>query len=115
MSSPAVGSSTGLPACARADALRTTIEAVTQRWWPHRFVLREACDLWTAAPQVRDAWLEAVEVATTRIENAIERERERGVAPPALSARTTAQALAWQAERLHFPGRGSATRGDVTG
>jgi AcrR family transcriptional regulator len=84
------------------DALRTTIEAVTQRWWPHRFVLREACDLWTAAPQVRDAWLEAVEVATTRIENAIERERERGVAPPGLSARTTAQALAWQAERLHF-------------
>lgn len=84
------------------DALREAIETVTERWWAHRFVLREACDLWTAAPQVRDAWLEAVEVATTRIETAILRERERGVAPAGLSARTTAHALAWQAERLHF-------------
>ena len=84
------------------DALRASIEAVTARWWPHRFVLREACDLWTAVPQVRDAWLKTIEVATTRIEHAILRERDRGVAPPGLSARVTAEALAWQAERLHF-------------
>jgi TetR/AcrR family transcriptional regulator, ethionamide resistance regulator len=84
------------------DALRETIETVTERWWAHRFVLREACDLWTAAPQVRDAWLEAIEVATTRIQTAILRERERGVAPVGLTARATAEALAWQAERLHF-------------
>jgi AcrR family transcriptional regulator len=84
------------------DALRGTIEAVTALWWPHRFVLREACDLWTVASPVRDAWLEAIDVATAHIEGAILRERERGVAPPGLSARATAQALAWQAERLHF-------------
>src|ERR1700722_13779471 len=84
------------------SALGAAIETATERWWAHRFVLREACDLWTAAPQVRDAWLEAIDVATTRIETAILRERERGVAPPGLDPRTTAQALAWQAERLHF-------------
>ncbi|WP_042426642.1 TetR/AcrR family transcriptional regulator [Streptacidiphilus anmyonensis] len=84
------------------EALRETIEAVTRRWWAHRFVLREACDLWTVAPQVREVWLDAIDIATTRIETAIQRERDRGIAPPGLDARTTAQALAWQAERLNF-------------
>jgi hypothetical protein len=49
--------------------------------WPHRFVLREACDLWTAAPQVRDAWLDVIDAAASQHEAAIIRERERGVVP----------------------------------
>ena len=40
--------------------------------------------------------------AASQHEAAIIRERERGVAPPGGDARHTAQALAWQAERLCF-------------
>ncbi len=91
-----------LPEVRPRDALRETIERVTESWWPHRFVLREACDLWTVVPEVRDAWLKAIEVSTARLENAILRERELGVAPPGYNARRIAEALAWQNERLHF-------------
>ena len=41
------------------------------RGWPYRHVLREACDMWTAAPEFRDAWLEVIAVATAQIEGAI--------------------------------------------
>ena len=84
------------------DALRKTIEVAVDSWWPHRFVLREASDLWTAAPEVREVWLTAFEAATTQLEQAILRERELGVAPPGYDARRVAEALTWQAERLHF-------------
>ena len=84
------------------DAVRQTIERAIDVAWPHRFVLREACDLWTAVPEVRDAWLDLIEVATTRHEKAILRERKLGVAPPGYSARRIAEGLAWQAERLCF-------------
>jgi TetR/AcrR family transcriptional regulator, ethionamide resistance regulator len=84
------------------DALRQTIEVAVDSWWPHRFVLREASDLWSAAPEVRDAWLTAFGTATAQLEQAILRERELGVAPPGYDARRVAEALTWQAERLHF-------------
>ena len=83
-------------------ALRNTIERAIDVAWPHRFVLREACDLWTAVPEVRDAWLSVIEVSTTRHEKAILREREVGVAPPGYDARRIAEALVWQSERLCF-------------
>ena len=93
----------GRPAHVRPrDALRKTMEVAVDSWWPHRFVLREASDLWTAAPEVRDAWLAAFEAATTQLEQAILRERELGVAPPGYNASRVAEALTWQAERLHF-------------
>ncbi len=84
------------------ESLSGTIERVTDSWWPHRFVLREACDLWTAAPQIRDTWLNLVEVSARRLEKAILRERAVGVAPPGYNAHRLADALAWQNERLHF-------------
>jgi AcrR family transcriptional regulator len=84
------------------DALRKTIEMTTDAAWPDRFVLREACDLWTAVPEVRDAWLNLIELATARLEKAIVRERKLGVAPPGYNARRVAEALTWQAERLYF-------------
>ena len=84
------------------DAVRATIEMAIDVAWPHRFVLREACDLWTAAPEVRDAWLDVINAAAGHHEAAIIRERERGVAPQGCDARHTAEALAWQAERLCF-------------
>ena len=84
------------------EAIRKTIEGVTDSWWPHRFVLREACDLWTAVPEVRDTWLRLIGIATARIEKAVLRERALGVAPLGYDARRIAEALAWQNERLHF-------------
>jgi TetR/AcrR family transcriptional regulator, ethionamide resistance regulator len=84
------------------DSVRRTIEMAIDVAWPHRFVLREACDLWTAAPEVRDAWLDVINAAAGYHEVAIIRERERGVAPRGCDARHTAEALAWQAERLCF-------------
>jgi AcrR family transcriptional regulator len=84
------------------DSVRGTIKMAIDVAWPHRFVLREACNLWTAAPQVRDAWLDVIDAAASQHEAAIIRERERGVAPPGCDARHTAEALAWQAERLCF-------------
>src|SRR5258708_29955505 len=83
-------------------ALRNTIERAIDIAWPHRFVLREACDLWTALPEVRDAWLNVIEVSTTRHEKAILRERKLGVAPSGYDARRIAGALASQSNRLSF-------------
>ena len=83
-------------------SLRKTIGMTIEAGWPHRFVMREACDLWTVVPEVRDAWIEVIDVATTRIEKAILRERALGVAPPGYNARRVAEALAWGTERLHF-------------
>lgn len=84
------------------DSVRRTIKMAIDVAWPHRFVLREACDLWTAVPEVRDAWLDLIDVAVSQHKAAIIRERERGVAPPGGDAQHTAEALAWQAERLCF-------------
>lgn len=84
------------------QALRATIEMAINVGWQHRFVLREACDLWTAVPEVRDTWLDQMGVGTTRHEKAILRERERGVAPPGYEARRIAEALFWQTERQCF-------------
>jgi AcrR family transcriptional regulator len=84
------------------DSVRRTITMAIDVAWPHRFVLREACDLWTATPEVRDAWLDVIGVAVGQHEAAIIRERERGVAPAGCDARYIAEALAWQAERLCF-------------
>jgi AcrR family transcriptional regulator len=94
---------TGRPPDVRPrDSVRRTIKMAIDVAWPHRFVLREACDLWTAVPEVRDAWLDLIDVAVSQHKAAIIRERERGVAPPGGDAQHTAEALAWQAERLCF-------------
>lgn len=84
------------------DALTHTITRTTNAGWPHRFVMREGCDLWTAAPEVRSAWIELIDIATTKIESAVIRERAVGIAPDGLPARQLAEALAWQSERLYF-------------
>jgi AcrR family transcriptional regulator len=84
------------------ESLRRTTEIVTNTWCPHRFVLREASELWTAIPAVRNAWLEAIDFATDKVAAAIERERKLGVAPPGCDARQMAEALIWQSERVYF-------------
>ena len=84
------------------DCITQTITRTTDAGWPHRFVLREGCDLWSCAPQIRSAWLDLIDIATTKIEQAIQRERAAGAAPPGIDARLLAEALAWQSERLYF-------------
>jgi TetR/AcrR family transcriptional regulator, ethionamide resistance regulator len=84
------------------EAMSRTIDLVAESWSPHRFVLREASDLWTAIPAVRDAWLEAIDFASSQVALAIERERKLGVAPPGLDAKLVAEALIWQSERTFF-------------
>ena len=84
------------------EAISNTIDLIAESWYPHRFVVREASDLWTAIPAVRDAWLEALEFATSQMAAAIERERRLGVAPPGLDAKLMAEALIWQSERTFF-------------
>jgi TetR/AcrR family transcriptional regulator, ethionamide resistance regulator len=78
------------------------VKRITDSWWPHRFVLREACDLWSAVPEVRDTWLEVIDEATTKGALALQREREVGAAPPGYDARLISESLAWQSERLNF-------------
>lgn len=67
--------------------------------WPHRFVLREACDLCTAAQQVRNAWLDVIDDAAIQHEAAIIWERQRGLARPAATPGTPPR---------HSPGKPSA-------
>lgn len=57
----------GRPRVRPRDWLTQTITRTAQAARPNRFVLREGCDLWTAAPQVRAAWLELIDIATTKI------------------------------------------------
>lgn len=84
------------------EAMSRTIDLIGASWIPHRFVVREASDLWTAIPAVRAAWLEAVDFASSQMALAIERERKLGVAPPGLDAKLVAEALIWQSERTFF-------------
>jgi TetR/AcrR family transcriptional regulator, ethionamide resistance regulator len=84
------------------DSISRTVKIVTDSWWPHRSVLREACDLWSVVPEVRDTWLEVIDEATARGAEAIQRERDLGVAPPGYDARLVSESLAWQSERLNF-------------
>jgi AcrR family transcriptional regulator len=84
------------------EAISNTIDLIAKSWAPHGHVVREASDLWTAIPATRDAWLEALDFATSQMAAAIERERKLGVAPPGLDARLVAEALIWQSERTFF-------------
>ena len=84
------------------DSMRKTIDIVAKSWWPHRFVLRETSDLWAAPTKVRDTWLHAIDFATDKLAESIERERKLGVAPPGYDARLTAEGLIWQSERIFF-------------
>jgi AcrR family transcriptional regulator len=74
------------------DSVRRTITMAIDVAWPHRFVLREACDLWTAVPEVRGAWLDVIDAAARQ-----DRDHpgtRAGVAP-----------LGCDARRRHSPGK----------
>jgi TetR/AcrR family transcriptional regulator, ethionamide resistance regulator len=67
----------------------------------HRVFL-EASDMWNSPPEIRDVWMRLNQSMITRIKETIERERERGVAPPGPEAQRLAESLWWMGERLLF-------------
>jgi AcrR family transcriptional regulator len=84
------------------DAMQTTFELVADLWWKNRFVLREASDLWNASEDARGMWLQMMQTASGHIAQAIEREREAGVAPAGPDAAEIADLLLWHNERVLF-------------
>jgi AcrR family transcriptional regulator len=83
-------------------SLESSLRRVLEVWFHHGVVLREASDMWNALPEVRTHWQEVIGrlvVATTK---AIDRERERGIAPPGPDSEQLAASLIWQGERLLF-------------
>jgi TetR/AcrR family transcriptional regulator, ethionamide resistance regulator len=86
------------------QAMTITHERMGAVWQRHGAAVREACDLWNAAPEVREAWEKIISGLIDVTERAIERERRRGIAPKGPAARSLAQALVWQGERLLFVG-----------
>lgn len=84
------------------ESMLSTFEAIGEVWFQHAAVLREASDLWNAVPEVAEHWHEIISGLADRSKVAIERERELGVAPPGADARTLADCLIWQGERLLF-------------
>lgn len=83
-------------------ALGEMFELVVDLWWKHRFVLREASDMWNASENARQMWLQMMSIAASRTAQAIEHERVAGVAPSGPDAADMAELLLWQTERVMF-------------
>jgi AcrR family transcriptional regulator len=84
------------------ESLAATLRQVLEVWLKHGHVLREASDMWNAVPEVREQWQEVMAGLSDATRHAIERERERGVAPAGPDAQRLAESLIWQGERLLF-------------
>jgi hypothetical protein len=68
----------------------------------HRRVFLEASDMWNSPPEIRDVWMRLNRSMITLIKDTIERERQRGVAPPGPDAVRLAESLWWMGERMLF-------------
>lgn len=84
------------------DSLALTFRRMADVWLKHGAAVREACDMWNAVPEVRQTWQQIISGLIDATSAAIERERERNVAPPGPDARLLAQSLVWQGERQLF-------------
>jgi AcrR family transcriptional regulator len=78
---------------------RAAIQASVQTWEEHRAVVAAVAQSRAANPEIRELWAAIMERWVRRITNAIEFERERGVAPPGVPARELAIALSLMNER----------------
>ncbi|MDQ4117160.1 MAG: TetR/AcrR family transcriptional regulator [Actinomycetota bacterium] len=85
-------------------AMAITFERMGGVWTRHGAAVREACDMWNAAAEVRQAWETIIAGLIDATTAAIERERRRGIAPDGPPARQLAQGLVWQGERLLYVG-----------
>lgn len=84
------------------DSMKATIRAVVAFWMEHGAVMREGADLWNSAAEAGTLWHDLIAQPIARMTHAIERERDRGIAPDGPAAEQLAQNLIWHGERMLF-------------
>jgi AcrR family transcriptional regulator len=84
------------------DSMTATIRAVVDFWLENGAVMREGADLWNSVADARSLWHDLIAQPVERMTRAIERERERGIAPDGPEADQLARNLIWHGERMLF-------------
>ncbi|HWD01948.1 MAG TPA: TetR/AcrR family transcriptional regulator [Amycolatopsis sp.] len=84
------------------ESMSATIRAVVEFWLEHGAVMREGADLWNSVAETRSLWHDLIAQPVERMTRAIERERERGIAPDGPEPRQLAHNLIWHGERMLF-------------
>ncbi|WP_020495799.1 TetR/AcrR family transcriptional regulator [Sciscionella marina] len=83
-------------------SMKATIRAVVDFWLEHGAVMREGADLWNSVAEARSLWHDVIAQPVERMTRAIERERQRGIAPDGPEAGQLAHNLIWHGERMLF-------------
>lgn len=84
------------------ESMMATIRAVVDFWLEHGAVMREGADLWNSGAEAGTLWHDLIAQPVERMTLAIERERQRGIAPDGPEASTLARNLIWHGERMLF-------------
>ncbi|WP_345382117.1 TetR/AcrR family transcriptional regulator [Pseudonocardia yuanmonensis] len=84
------------------ESMTATIRAVVDFWLEHGAVMREGADLWNSVDEARSLWDDLIHQPVERMTRAIERERQRGIAPDGPAADQLARNLIWHGERMLF-------------
>jgi TetR/AcrR family transcriptional regulator, ethionamide resistance regulator len=80
--------------------IRQALMAFFEAFRSHRAVTLAGSDAWSSSAEVRELWGRAMEQWVQEATTLIERERDRGAAPPGLPARDLAVSLLWMNERV---------------
>ncbi|GAA3571766.1 TetR/AcrR family transcriptional regulator [Amycolatopsis ultiminotia] len=84
------------------ESMTATIRAVVDFWLAHGAVMREGADLWNSVAEARTLWHDLITQPVERMTRAIERERQRGIAPDGPEPGRLARNLIWHGERMLF-------------
>jgi AcrR family transcriptional regulator len=84
------------------EVMRRGVASLEETLRAHRAVALAAADARRSSPEVRALWARVMERFVQETTEAIECERERGVAPDGIGARDLAIALNWMNERVLF-------------
>lgn len=84
------------------ESMTATVSAVVKFWLEHGAVMREGADLWNSAAETGTLWYDLIAQLVERMTQAIQRERQRGIAPVGPEAGQLAQNLIWHGERMLF-------------
>jgi AcrR family transcriptional regulator len=89
---------------APVQALRQSLQSASRLWASHRPAMRAIHEHWNTTPEMRALWLGIVRRFTDAVSVELDRQRERGLAPPGLPSRRLAAALLWSTERCLYVG-----------